>query len=101
MTGNTGAKSFIGVLQTLLPDAVMSVTHERPWHSLTFTGVQLCLSVTLPGNPMEGRVAEFVRMLPGHEFRLAGQLVADVAVTEVIAHAGQSCLSIDALLLDD
>ncbi len=87
-------------LVALMPTATFSVLHERPWHSLSFAGHQICVSMCMArgiGLAAEG----FARSLPDHEFNLPRQLVADVAVTEICIDDGKVTLTIDALLLDD
>ena len=74
--------------------------HERPWHSLTFSGAQICLSVALPITAAEQRSA-VAQLLEDHEFSLPSQLVADIAITETAIFDGQYRLIIDALLLED
>jgi len=74
--------------------------HERPWHSLTFSGAQICLSVALPITAAEQRSA-LAQSLEDYEFSLPSQLVADIAITETAILGGQYRLIIDALLLED
>jgi len=74
--------------------------HERPWHSLSFSGAQIGLSVALPVTAAEQRSA-VAQLLEDHEFSLPSQLVADIAITETAIFDGQYRLIIDALLLED
>jgi hypothetical protein len=74
--------------------------HERPWHSLTFSGAQICLSVALPVTAAEQR-SGVAQLLDDHEFSLPNQLMADIAITETAIFDGQFRLIIDALLLED
>ena len=83
-----------------MPQASITILHERPWHSLTFSGAQICLSVALPVTAAEQRSA-VAQLLDDHEFSLPSQLVADIAITETAIFDGQYRLIIDALLLDD
>jgi len=100
MSRHSKAVQLLRALQRMLPDANFRVIHERPWHSLTFTGTQICLSALLVDTSAE-HTQLFMHHLPDHEFDLSGQLVADIAVTETCFAAGQNSLVIDALLLDD
>jgi hypothetical protein len=101
VTAGGNSEGLVRGLRRLLPNATMTVIHEQPWRSLTFVGTQLCLSVTMSGNPDESVIAQFIRILPDYEFDLTGRLVADIAVTEIVARDSQSRLTIKALLLND
>jgi len=100
MTRKTPSRSLVRALQALTPQASITILHERPWHSLTFSGAQICLSVALPITAAEQRSA-FAQLLEDHEFSLPSQLVADIAITEAAILGGQYRLIIDALLLED
>jgi hypothetical protein len=94
------ARSLVRALQALMPQASIAILHERPWHSLTFSGAQICLSVALPITAAEER-SGVAQLLDDHEFSLPSQLVADIAITETVIFDGQFRLIIDALLLED
>jgi len=94
------ARSLVRALQALMPQASITILHERPWHSLTFSGAQICLSLALPITAAEQRSA-VAQQLEDHEFSLPSQLVADIAITETAILDGQYRLIIDALLLED
>ena len=100
MTAQTPSRSLVRALQALMPQASIAILHERPWHSLTFSGAQICLSVALPITAEEQRSA-LAQSLEDHEFSLPSQLVADIAITEAAILGGQYRLIIDALLLED
>jgi hypothetical protein len=100
MTAQTPSRSLVRALQSLIPQASIAILHERPWHSLTFSGAQICLSVALPITAAEQRSA-LAQSLEDHEFSLPSQLVADIAITETAILGGQYRLIIDALLLED
>jgi hypothetical protein len=95
------AEGLLRALRAILPGAEISVICERPWHSLTFSGVQICCSVILQVGHGAGKAATFTRDLPEHEFDLPGQLVADIAVVDGAPAAAGHRLMIDALVLDD
>lgn len=100
MTYQTSSRQLVRALQALMPTAIFAILHERPWHSLTFCGAQICLSVMLPESP-EQKLSAIARQLEDHEFSLSGQLVADIAITETAILDGKYSLIVDALLLDD
>ena len=100
MTLKTPSRSLVRALQALMPEASIAILHERPWHSLTFSGAQICLSVALPITAAEQRSA-FAQLLEDHEFSLPSQFVADIAITEAAILGGQYRLIIHALLLED
>ena len=100
MTAQTPSRSLVRALQALIPQASIAILHERPWHSLTFSGAQICLSVALPITAAEQRSA-LAQSLEDYEFSLPSQLVADIAITETAILGGQYRLIIDALVLED
>ena len=101
MTALTKTTALLHTLRQLLPDAVWSVTHERPYCSLNLTGTQLRLSGTIARKDHHKAAAEYARILPEYEFNLGEQLVADIAVTEHVTDEAESRLIIHALLLGD
>ena len=100
MTDQAPSRSLVRALQSLMPTASITILHERPWHSLIFSGAQICLSVALPITAAEQRSA-IAQLLEDHEFSLPRQLVADIAITETAILGGRYRLIIDALLLED
>lgn len=100
MSRHFKAGRLLRALQPMLPEASFRIIHERPWHSLTFAGTQICISVQFAGVPADS-VEHFMQRLPDHEFDLSGQLVADIAVTEACLVTGEQSLVIHALVLDD
>ena len=101
MRNTSRATRFLQILCQLVAEAEFSVIHERPWHSLTFSGAQLCLAAVLGGEHHVDTATRIAKLLPEFDFEMRGQLVADIAVIETISSAAQSRLMIDALLLDD
>lgn len=67
-------------LEQLLPHGQWRVMQERPWYSLTFSGVQLTLAYT-PAAPC--RTDHVASILGKHEFSLQDRIVADIGVEEV------------------
>lgn len=100
---NYGVKSngLLHALRQMAPYAELSVTGERQWHSITFSGVQVCIAMTLSTGKHAANANRLVHDLPEHEFVLNGQMVADIAVIECVTADHQSRLVVDALLLDD
>jgi hypothetical protein len=96
----TPSRALCNALRALFPAADISILHERPWHSLTFCGTQLCLSVHMQDGAWRGDVEALSQLLSEHEFDLPRQIVADIAVTGAVMAKGAACLIIDALLLD-
>lgn len=100
MTCQIKSHSLVRALKALMPAASIAILHERPWHSLTFSGAQICISVALPETAEEQRSA-ITQLLENHEFSLPRQLVADIAITETAILGGTYRLIVDTLLLDD
>lgn len=75
----TFQKRLLRELDRLLPGGQWRVVQERPWFSLTFSGVQMTFTTT-SGCTCDAQKAAAV--LEAHEFTLPGQIVADIAVEE-------------------
>lgn len=88
-------------ISALLPQAVISLVSKHSWHSLSFRGTLIVLSVVVAKEGHYRITAEFERMLPSHDFRSAGGLVADIAVTERATADKESRLIVHALLIDN
>ena len=101
MSMPTQAVALHKALRAIIPVADISILHERPWHSLTFCGTQLCLSVQLQDGTWHSDAEALSQLLSEHEFDLPRQIVADIAVTQAVIAKGAQCLIIDALLLDN
>ena len=108
MNMRTQKGALIHALRALIPAADISLLHERPWHSLTFSGTQIGLSVQMQDGAWHSDVAALSQLLAEHEFDLPRQIVADIAVTGAVTGPltpavmakGTQGLIIDALLLD-
>ena len=100
MSRRTRAGAFLHALRLLIPEAELNIIHERPWHSLTFGGTQICIAVTMTAADVTCW-SPLSPLLTEHEFCLPRQIVADIAVTLAVVADGAHCLMIDALLLDD
>ncbi len=101
MSSSAKSHGLLRALRQFLPQATLSVIHERPWHSLTFSGSQICISAILHSGYNAEFVTRITQSLPEHEFELSGQLVADIAVIEMASGENPGRLMVDALLLDD
>jgi hypothetical protein len=95
------SENLLRALRQLIPDGNISVIHERPWHSLTFSGIQSCITITLQTDDHVNVANKFARDLPDHQFNLGKQLIADIEVIQQTADQSQSRLMVDALILDD
>jgi hypothetical protein len=100
MRNRSRVTRFLHVLRQFLPGAELSVIHERPWYSLTFSGAQICVSAVLGDEHHVDTATHIATILPELNFEMRDQLVADIAVIETVSNATQSRLMIDALLLD-
>jgi len=100
MSRRTQSGALINALRNIIPAADISILHERPWHSLTFSGTQIGLSVQYSDATWQSDVAALSQLLSEHEFDLPRQIVADIGVTHAVIDNGAQCLIIDALLLD-
>lgn len=95
------SRGFMNVLRHLLPGSTLSILHEQPWHSLTFSGIRISISAALPLSHCADAVNRFAVELLDHEFDITGQLVADIDVANDVSGDGQRRLVVDALLLED
>jgi hypothetical protein len=104
MSMPTQKGALIHALRALIPAADISLLHARPWHSLTFSGTQIGLSVQMQDSGSHSDVEALSQLLAEHEFDLPDQIVADIVVngpvTGAVMAKGAQCLIIDALLLD-
>ena len=100
MSMRTQSGVLIHALRAIMPIADIGILHERPWHSLTFSGAQICLSAQMQDGTWHGDVAALSQMLAEHEFDLPRHIVADIAISRALVAQGAQCLIIDALLLE-
>ena len=86
-------------LVALLPGAIITRTRETDWHSATFSGKRIALTLQKFGFDLalENRLS----LVKENEFSLIGQYVADIAVVKVQSTAEGHLLEIEALLLDE
>lgn len=92
--------ALVRALGIVAPHSTVTILQERVWHSLTFAGHQICLAIRIESDGPA--IAQWLTdCLPGHEFNLPGQLVADIAVTDISIDAGITQVIVNALLLDD
>ena len=77
MNGRAQPSAILRAIRLLIPESEIRVIHERPWHSLTFAGTQICLSAQIRHAKMVRKGEELRAILTDFEFDLPGQLVAD------------------------
>lgn len=76
---------------------------EKSWASITFAGARHRLELVFDGEAAVEAGEQFIALLPGHEFAIPGQLVAEATVTAVDhrlapPHMAVTC---ELLLLED
>lgn len=101
MNGRSKSRALLHAMKMLIPATDISIVQERPWHSLTFSGTQICLSMHVAAPTGQDIAERLNALLQNFEFNVPGQIVADIAVTQAVVTDGAHCLIIDALLLDD
>ena len=72
-----------GVREISGPHAEVVSHDETPWASITFSGSRHRLVLRFAGSEAVSDGESFIAVLPEHEFKLRGRLVADAAVTRV------------------
>lgn len=92
---------FIRVLQSKLPDAVITIARQQHWHSMTFAGERLEFYISLSGMDAAARMQAIAKQLAEEEFTLPHMLVADIAVIRIVPDAQSAILSAEALILED
>lgn len=97
MKAKSKSNGLLRALRQMLPKAAVCLIHERSWHSLTFSGVQVCISAKICNDEAVG----ITTVLPEYPFDLKRQLVADIAVIQVVRGPEKTQILIDALVLDD
>jgi hypothetical protein len=98
MSGPTNTAALLRVLRSLIPESDIRIIHQRPWHSLTFAGAQICFNVQLSYIPSAQEAARISSILSKYEFTLPGLIVADITASAAEPGGG---VIIDVLLLDD
>jgi hypothetical protein len=63
MSMPTQAAALHKALRAIIPAADISILHERPWHSLTFCGTQICLSVHMQDGTWHGDAEALSQLL--------------------------------------
>ncbi|RDV06034.1 hypothetical protein DXH95_00850 [Sphingorhabdus pulchriflava] len=101
MNGSVTPCNLGKALIALLPEAEMLSRKTQAWHSATFSGERVVLTMKLSGANCRSRAAAFATALPDTEFALRRQLVADIAVCKTVIEDQSILLTIEALLLDD
>ncbi len=86
---------FSDALLELLPGAIITRRRAHEWHSASFSGRRVKLSLQIVG--FEGTEKNFMPIGEDHEFSLPGLLVADLA----FGKRNGNRLTVEALLLDE
>lgn len=92
---------LIRALQVKLSDAVIAVTRQKPWYSMTFAGERLEFCISLSGVDAKVRMQIVADHLPSDEFSLPRMLVAEIVVTHMVADSQSATLSVEALILEE
>lgn len=77
---------------------------QRPWASITFSGMRHELAFVFEGNEATAAGEAFIAALPDHEFAIRGQIVADAAVKaveHVMLPEPRLTVELELLLLED
>ena len=76
--------SLLASQMEALAGGQVSVTlkRERPWASITFTGMRHSFAVDWAGATNPNEKENLAKTLPDHEFTIPGYFVADILVTE-------------------
>lgn len=78
------ADRLLRAVQEIAGTLAEVVSHaETPWASITFSGARHTFVLRFAGSDAVSDGERFVALLPDHEFRVRGQLVADAAITRV------------------
>lgn len=82
---------------------LLSDIHSVDWQSLTFAGERHVISLRVPAPGAETIAARLVDGIEDAEFRIAGHIVADIAVSSPPARAadGSVTVTIEALTVDE
>jgi hypothetical protein len=89
-------------LVAMLPNAEVLSRSERSWHSATFAGSRIILSLAVPSDTDRTLLENFRATLPDHDFALKLGFVADIAIISESTSADEkTALEIEAMLLDD
>lgn len=75
------AKLIRAVLEVCGEGSELVGAHEREWASATFSGARHSLDLLIQAKDEGGALPDTIARLPDHEFDLAGEIVADCAVT--------------------
>ena len=96
---------LLTALHDLAQGHAQLISHvERSWASATFAGTRHTLTLMFCGSEGVTAGEAFIALLPEHEFRLTGQLVADAAATAVDHQALPSqriTVTVEMLLLQE
>jgi hypothetical protein len=78
---STAAKLIRTVLAICGDGSELVRAHEREWASATFSGARHNLELLVPVEDKAAPLPAAIAALPDHDFELAGEIVADCAIT--------------------
>jgi hypothetical protein len=97
---HSGKCALTRALVALLPGAEIVKHVQNEWHSATFTGQRIMISLQVTGCECFANTREMLNNLPEHEFTLIRGIVADIAVADVIESDNILRFAVESLVLD-
>ncbi|NJC34326.1 hypothetical protein GGR88_001800 [Sphingomonas jejuensis] len=94
--GPDPAVAVMREIRRRVPDAELVTARQRPWASVTYSGVQLSMVLT---SGQAGPVDRLMLDLPEMDWRLPGHIMADVAGALESGAGGTVTVRIEALVL--
>ncbi len=85
----------------LLPEATIICAKAKDWHSATFSGISLEISLSLAGDRAIDRLIALAENLPDHEFDLRRYIVADISLEDIQTEDDTLTCRVSALLLNE
>lgn len=82
-------------------DARTASASLKPWCSATFVGARHSLELVLAGEDAGARAVALAATLVDAEFRIAGHIVADVAVDGIVHATEEARLQLAILTIED
>jgi hypothetical protein len=91
--------AFFNALLMLIPGSILDNVSRCDWHSATFTGERIVLTLRVSGENALQKARALQALLPDHEFELSRWLVADILVSNIETMDSSVSITIEALLL--
>jgi hypothetical protein len=101
MTISRQAQAVANALLALAGNSQITHMTEKPWHSATFAGVRLAITMLLKGEDSKKHAKALKRMLPDYEFTLPRYFVADALAKSIAASGDDTMLEIEILMLEE